>query len=100
MGRPSLSSNPKAELRWRRILGEKSRVAYFRQVYGTYQLKDLEVDQFMNCDALEVFGRTSAEKSAGYGMGVILDLIQSCKSHLRQADREPRSASSPRTVSV
>ena len=68
------------------IFGRKSRVAYFKKVYGTFQTKDLEIDEFVLADALEVFGKASAAKTIGYGMDVLLDLVQSCKPYLRQAD--------------
>ena len=91
VGSPPLCKNPRAEELWQRIFGHKSRVAYFKQVYGTFQPKDLELDDFMLADALEVFGKTSAAKSIGYGLDVLLDLVLSCKPYLLQAERNTRT---------
>ena len=68
-------------------------MADFRKIYATYHEKDLDRDEFMVFDALDVFGRTSAEKTIGYGMDVILDLAQSCKPLLRRGERKLRSSS-------
>ena len=61
-----------------------------KKAYGTFQPKDLELDPFMLVDALEVFGKTSAAKSIGYGMDVLIDLVLSGRPYLRQADRKAR----------
>ena len=67
-------------------------MAYFKKVYSTFQPKDLEMDEYMLADTLERFGKSSAVNTIGFGLDLLLDLIQSCKPYLRQADRKPRAS--------